>query len=212
MTITEIKRIFLPKNTLVNRNNAEEAKGSAPLPNDAISLYDTVVSIANYLGFSSGGATDLTASTTSSTVTIISSTGTDATIPAVTTSTAGAMTGTDKTNLQGLLSLDGVADGATNLGTFTGTIIPDSSTIKSALQALETSVGSIVVPTTGNLTSLTSALSVVNGTNAVIGTGTTVTVVPASISLSSLGGTLPLIKLSTTGATLNDVITFDGTN
>ena len=39
-----------------------------------------------------------------------------------------------------LVTLSGVADGAVNLGTFTGSTIEDSQTIKAALQALETSV------------------------------------------------------------------------
>ena len=37
-----------------------------------------------------------------------------------------------------LRTLSGTADGATDLGTFTGTVIPDSSTIKTGLQSLET--------------------------------------------------------------------------
>lgn len=41
-------------------------------------------------------------------------------------------------NLDDVVTLTGVALGSTNLATFTGTTIPDSSTIKSALQALET--------------------------------------------------------------------------
>lgn len=39
-----------------------------------------------------------------------------------------------------LVTLSGVADGAVNLGTFTGTTINDNVTIKAALQALETAV------------------------------------------------------------------------
>jgi hypothetical protein len=39
-----------------------------------------------------------------------------------------------------LITLSGVAQGAVDLGTFTGTTIPDSSTVKDALQALETAV------------------------------------------------------------------------
>lgn len=39
-----------------------------------------------------------------------------------------------------LVTLSGVSDGATNLGTFTGSTISDSVTIKAALQALETSL------------------------------------------------------------------------
>jgi hypothetical protein len=41
-------------------------------------------------------------------------------------------------NQQDLISLSGVAQGSTSLGTFTGATIPDSQTIKQALQALET--------------------------------------------------------------------------
>lgn len=37
-------------------------------------------------------------------------------------------------------TLLGTAQGATNLGTFTGTIIPDNSTVKAALQSLETQI------------------------------------------------------------------------
>jgi len=47
-------------------------------------------------------------------------------------------TNLDLANIAALVSLSGVAANATNLGTFTGTTIPDSSTIKAALQALET--------------------------------------------------------------------------
>jgi hypothetical protein len=45
-----------------------------------------------------------------------------------------------------LQTLSGVAANAENLGTFTGTIIPDSATVKGALQALETEIESIPSP------------------------------------------------------------------
>lgn len=41
-------------------------------------------------------------------------------------------------NVDDLIALSGVAENATTLGTFTGATIPDSSTIKAALQSLET--------------------------------------------------------------------------
>ena len=41
-------------------------------------------------------------------------------------------------NADSLIALSGVAENAENLGTFTGSTIADSSTIKAALQALET--------------------------------------------------------------------------
>jgi len=46
-------------------------------------------------------------------------------------------------NANDLITLSGVAENATSLGTFTGTTIPDTSTIKAALQALETEIESI---------------------------------------------------------------------
>lgn len=48
------------------------------------------------------GITNLSATTSSSTVTIVSDTGSDAIIPAATSSTAGALTATDKTKLDGI--------------------------------------------------------------------------------------------------------------
>ena len=48
-------------------------------------------------------------------------------------------------HIASLYALSGVTAGAENLGTFTGTTIPDSSTIKDALQALETAVESISI-------------------------------------------------------------------
>jgi hypothetical protein len=42
------------------------------------------------------------------------------------------------TNVNDLITLSGVAENVTNLGTFTGSTIPDNSTLTSALQALET--------------------------------------------------------------------------
>lgn len=63
-----------------------------------------------------------------------------------TTAEAGVPEVLSKAGVQGLLSVDdlvtlsGVADGAVNLGTFTGSTIADSQTIKAGLQALETAV------------------------------------------------------------------------
>ena len=63
-----------------------------------------------------------------------------------TTAEAGVPEVLSKAGVQGLLSVDdlvtlsGVADGAVNLGTFTGSTIADSQTVKAGLQALETAV------------------------------------------------------------------------
>lgn len=45
-----------------------------------------------------------------------------------------------------LVSLSGVAANAVNLGVFSGTIIPDASTVKSALQSLETTIETLPDP------------------------------------------------------------------
>jgi hypothetical protein len=55
-----------------------------------------------------------------------------------------------------LVTLSGVVAGATDLGTFTGTTIPDSSTNKAAMQALETSVET---KTTGAASSTDNAVA-----------------------------------------------------
>ena len=69
------------------------------------------------------GLTNLTFSRTGSTVTVISDTGTDATLPAASTTEAGVMTAADKSKLDGIPA-GGAGGGATNL-TFTR----DASTV-----------------------------------------------------------------------------------
>lgn len=91
----------------------------------------------------SGGDTDLSVTSDATTVTIVSSTGDDATIVAVDSSDAGVMTPALLLNLQRLITLSGVAADEPDLGTFTGTTIPNDSDIKEALQALETSVEAV---------------------------------------------------------------------
>lgn len=65
-----------------------------------------------------------------------------------------------------LVTLSGVPSGSTDLGTFTGTIIPDTSTIKSALQSLETSIDSLPDPMEykGLWAADTNTPTLVNGT------------------------------------------------
>jgi hypothetical protein len=84
------------------------------------------------------GSTDLTYTPGANTGTVNSNTGTDATIPAATNLIAGLMTATDKVNFDAVDDVLGVSAGSTNLGTFTGTVIADNTTVKAALQALET--------------------------------------------------------------------------
>ena len=143
---------------------------------------------------------------------VTSSTGIDVTMTQATTTNDGVMSKTDKINLAALSTLSGVAVGEVNLATFTGTIIPDNSTIKQALQSLETALGSVTGVTTGNLTSTASAITISGGTNAVIGSGTQINLNPSLIILSSLGGDLLLNQIDTTSATTGQLLRFDGTN
>lgn len=157
-------------------------------------------------------ATNLSFIRDSTSVTVVSDTGTDAILPASTTSLAGIMTATDKIIANSLITLSGVPTTSTNLGTFTGSIIPDNVTIKAALQSLETSLGSIPSFTIGDLGSTSSAITITNGTGALINTGANITLNPGNILLSDLGGDLSLSQLDITGATTGDFLVFDGTN
>jgi hypothetical protein len=129
--------IFIPKNTRKPRDNFAESQRTLVPHADAISLYHAIKDILEYLNITTGGTTDLTSIHSTTNVVIESSSGTDATINASTTSLAGVMTAEDKRKLEALITLTGVAAEATDLGTFTGTIISDSATIKQALQELE---------------------------------------------------------------------------
>lgn len=78
------------------------------------------------------------------------------------------LTETD-TNTDDLVTLSGVAENSTSLGTFTGTTIADNETVKGALQDLETEVETKASST--DLTSHTGASSEVHGvTGSVVGT------------------------------------------
>lgn len=106
-----------------------------------------------------GGATNLSEGLrTATTVNVNSDTGSDATLNPATSSLAGVMPAGDKqkvdhitvtqavnlddleSDVNDLTTLSGVVSNATNLGTFTGTIINDNRTIKQALQDLETGI------------------------------------------------------------------------
>ena len=70
----------------------------------------------------------------------------------------------NETHIDNVATLSGLAKDSTSLGTFTGTTIADSQTIKAALQALETAVES-----KGSATSLTSLTTAVGDLNTLSG-------------------------------------------
>ena len=71
-----------------------------------------------------------------------------------------ALINANETHIDNVATLSGLAKDSTSLGTFTGTTIADSVTIKAALQTLETAVES-----KGSATSLTSLTTAVGDLN-----------------------------------------------
>lgn len=214
-SLNEILGVWIPKNTRLTFNNVQDAKDRIQIPSNALGVYDLIKDTIEYLGISiTGNNTDISIVHNSSSVNVLSSTGAPGTINAATTLLSGVMTATDKINLNALGTLSGVSLGSTNLGSFTGTTIPNNVTIKGALQALETTLETLstTIPVTGNLTSSSSAITVVGGINAVNGTGTAINIIPGNILLSSLGGSLNLSQIDAGLASAGDTIMFDGTN
>ncbi|MDZ7876068.1 MAG: hypothetical protein U5L45_00275 [Saprospiraceae bacterium] len=98
----------------------------------------------NVAGLSGGGGSSSSPTNlslgaiTSTTAQILSSTGAGVVLPISTASFAGLQSAQDKANQDAAITLSGVAAGAANNGLFSGVTIPDNSTTKAALQALET--------------------------------------------------------------------------
>jgi hypothetical protein len=137
LTIDQIKKIDIPLNVSRKPNNYNAAHNSIVLYNDSVNLFNSIKLVLDSLG----AITNLSYTATSSNISINSSTGTDITIPSATTSLAGWMSATDKQKADALIQLSGVSSLSTNLGSFSGSIIPDNVSIKQALQALETAAG-----------------------------------------------------------------------
>lgn len=102
-------------------------------------------------------------------VTVVNDLGDNAVLPVATTSLAGVMSGSDKTNLDSLVSLSGVAATSTDLGTFTGSTFTDNQTIKQVLQEAETKLefieGSVAATQTSNFTAADSTIYPVDTTS-----------------------------------------------
>jgi hypothetical protein len=114
-------------------------------------------------------------------------------------------------NANDLISLSGVAENASDLGTFAGTTIADSQTVKQALQTLETAVES-----KGSATSLTSLTTAVGDLNTLTGvaqnatnlgtfTGSTITDNQAIKTVAQQLETAVETKV-TTGANVNTLV------
>lgn len=209
LTIDKLKDYFLPKNAS-RRNNYSAALNQLAVYNDSIPLYNAIKLVIDTEVTTLTG-TDLSNTPASSTIVLASSTGADTTLPAATTSLAGLMSSTDKTRLNNLITLSGVAAAATNLGAFTGGVITDNRTIKQALQDLETAIEDGTGLPLGNLTSTTNDLTITNGTNAVFNaSGVAITFNPGNLNLSEIGGSITLDQIPQDGATTGQVLIWDG--
>lgn len=133
LTIDQIKGYWISKNTS-RINNLVPSLKSVAVYNDSINLYDAIEFVINETGIVTG--TDLGASQSTTQVSLTSSTGSGTTILAADATRSGVMTSDMFTSLTNLGTLVGVS--GSDLGTFTGTIITDNTTIKNALQELET--------------------------------------------------------------------------
>ena len=150
------------------------------------------------------GVTNLTYTSSATDGIVVSDTGTDATIPVGTTLIAGLMIPAQfdklsnisitqavdldalETDVADLTTLSGVASNSTTLGTFTGTTIPDSSTVKAALQSLETSLEANYVVTNRTnkirVVSANTTLSATTDGTVVFDTASTVATLPSPTS------------------------------
>lgn len=145
------------------------------------------------------GVTNLTYTSSATDGIVVSDTGSDATIPAASGTIAGLMIPAQFTKLSNitvtqavdldaleqdvadLTTLSGVASNATTLGTFTGTTIPDSSTVKAAIQSLETALESATIsdPTKNiRVVSVNTTLSATTDGTVVFDTASTVATLP----------------------------------
>lgn len=208
LTLDQLKKVFIPINTYNKPNNLKDASRGIQLYNDSVNFYDALQLVAA----TPSTPTDLSNTVDASNIYLNSSTGADTTLLPATTTEAGVMSAADKVRANALITLSGVAASSLNLGTFTGTIIPDNLTIKAALQSLETNIAAIPVIAAGNLVSASTPITVTSGTGAVIGAGTTLTFNPSLVLLSALGGSLTLSQLSVTGASSGQFLMFNGTN
>lgn len=97
-------------------------------------------------------------------------------------------------SIDDLISLTGMAEGSTTLMTFTGTTIPNNSTIKQAFQALETALEAVAVDTVKVVDSPEIDFTMTN----------------RDITASIKPGSVILSRLAQSGATTGQVIQWDG--
>jgi hypothetical protein len=136
-----------------------------------------------------------------------------------TTAVATALANANETHIDNIATLSGVAKDSTGLGTFTGSTISDASTIKVALQDLETAVegaqaGSAVADRTKTETDSTDVARYVTFVGDDNGSATAETVyTDAGITYNPSTNTLSVGNLSVAGTTTTvDTVTMQASN
>ena len=136
-----LQKIFLRETlNLYDKLDEEYFSPAGLLPDAGVDLIEWInqaIIDGLIIGGGGGGPTNLDFDTV--TGTIVNSNGQDAIIPLATESNRGLMDAEDKMELARLIALSGVVSG-NDLGSFNGNIIEDNSSIKEALQFLETAV------------------------------------------------------------------------
>lgn len=186
----------------LNQNNglvigASGAANLGTFPGSIISNNTTIKTALTELEAAIGAAagnTDLSFTRTATTVTVVSSTGNDAVLPAASTTQAGVMPASSVVEATDVRTLTGTAVNAVNLGTFTGGTIPDNLTIKAALQSLETAVEAAggsglseynVAITGGNANTSLRVIATATGITCAFASGTYTMTLPANCSVLS---------------------------
>jgi hypothetical protein len=136
-----------------------------------------------------------------------------------TTAVATALANANETHIDNIATLSGVAKDSTGLGTFTGSTISDASTVKVALQDLETAVegaqaGSAVADRTKTETDSTDVARYVTFVGDDNGSATAETVyTDAGITYNPSTNTLSVGNLSVAGTTTTvDTVTMQASN
>ena len=137
----------------------------------------------------------------------------------ITTTAATAIGAANETHIDNLATLTGVAKDATGLGTFTGSTISDASTIKTALQDLETAAeaaqaGSAVADRTKTTTDSTNATRFVTFVGDDNASATSESVfTDAGITYNPSTNTLSVGNLEVSGTTTQvDTVTMQASN
>jgi len=212
LTLDQIKKVGIPKNVSKINNRAQTP---AAIYNDSVNLYEAIKTVVDEEGVSATVTGSIIHGASSVLLTLNT---TPYTFNPATSSLAGVLTAAKFTELTSLVTLSGVASAAVNLGTFSGSIIPDDSTIKGALQALETNLGSIAATTFAVSYSPTAVTLTVNGTPYAINSAATNAGVMSATQKNSLDSLITLsgvaasaISLGTfTGVTIPDSTTIKG--